>query len=128
MRPDGGDASGEVPIGSEICRNGIDDDGDRLVDCNDPDCGLASCNDGNECTTDTCVASLCRNEANTASCGPGCLCAAGIRTEIYCIDGIDNDRDGAIDCQDADCPCEWGVTCCSGTCRFSCSSPGDGGR
>ena len=31
--------------GTEICNNHIDDDGDRLVDCDDPDCfGLAACN------------------------------------------------------------------------------------
>ncbi len=30
--------------GTEICNNGIDDDGDGLVDCNDPDCfGVGSC-------------------------------------------------------------------------------------
>jgi hypothetical protein len=30
------------------------------------------------------------------------LCAGGAR-ESNCIDGIDNDADGAIDCEDADC-------------------------
>ena len=32
---------------TEICDNGIDDDGDKLVDCDDPDC---KCNPGNGCS------------------------------------------------------------------------------
>lgn len=30
----------ESPYGPEICNNGIDDDGDGLADCLDPDCGM----------------------------------------------------------------------------------------
>ena len=33
---------GECPVVPEICGNGIDDDGDTLVDCADPDCEVPS--------------------------------------------------------------------------------------
>ncbi|MEM7510140.1 MAG: hypothetical protein AAF388_04345, partial [Bacteroidota bacterium] len=37
-------------MADEICDNGIDDDGDGLVDCEDPDCsGAATCLTGNVC-------------------------------------------------------------------------------
>ncbi|MEM8901494.1 MAG: IgGFc-binding protein, partial [Bacteroidota bacterium] len=37
-------------LAEEICDNGIDDDGDGLIDCEDPDCGeTASCLTGNVC-------------------------------------------------------------------------------
>ncbi len=37
----------------EICNNGIDDDGDNLVDCADPDCsGEANCSDTFTCSSD----------------------------------------------------------------------------
>jgi len=58
----------------EACVGGADEDGDGLVDCDDPDCdGTPSCDGGG--TTDP---------------------------EI-CDDGLDNDGDGDIDCDDADC-------------------------
>ncbi|MFK7933741.1 MAG: hypothetical protein AB8G22_09535, partial [Saprospiraceae bacterium] len=49
----------------EICDNGIDDDGDGLVDCNDPDCGtnLAVNVAGN--------ASICRGSSTTISANVG---------------------------------------------------------
>lgn len=65
------------------CANGLDDEGDGLVDCADLDC-------------------------NQQSCGLGCTCQAGVRTESTCSDAIDNDGDTLIDCVDKDCT---GKTC-----------------
>lgn len=60
------------------CADNIDNDGDNLTDCDDPDCvGL--------------------------TCGMGCRCALNRKTEIACSDGSDNDGDGLIDCADPDC-------------------------
>lgn len=57
----------------EACAGGVDEDGDGLTDCDDPDC------------------------EGTLSCAGG-----GEDAEI-CDDGDDNDGDGDVDCDDADC-------------------------
>ncbi len=79
------------------CTDGIDNDGDGLVDCAD---------------TQNCRAAT--------SCGTGCVCGAGVPTESQCDDGADNDRDGRTDCADSDCnarTCATSRLCCaSGTC------------
>lgn len=95
------DASVDAPSGlpGEICGNHVDDDGDTLVDCADP-----------ECPADT-------------TCGVGCGCVAGVPTENACMDSLDNDRDGQRDCLDADCPgqCVGMTLCCpDGACRAAC--------
>jgi hypothetical protein len=36
-------------------------------------------------------------------CGAGCQCTNGVKAEIACSDGADNDADQAIDCADPDC-------------------------
>jgi hypothetical protein len=60
----------------EDCTNGIDDDGDTLIDCSDPECiGFAGHSSGSICET----------------------------VESICDDGFDNDRDGTIDGSDTDC-------------------------
>lgn len=65
------------PITTETdCANGVDDDGDGLVDCADSDC---------------------YNQ-------PICQSSGGLEnTDKLCSDFIDNDGDGAIDCDDMDC-------------------------
>ncbi len=65
------------------CADGLDNDGDGLIDCADPDCDSQPCANGG-----TCAMSTCR----------------GTRSEAgLCDDGIDNDMDGLIDCADPDC-------------------------
>lgn len=45
-------------FGLFACADGIDNDGDGLVDCADPNCGGRTCNDGEGCTIgDTCLPS-----------------------------------------------------------------------
>ena len=74
-------AGGAPPTPSEDCSNGLDDDGDNLVDCNDPDCQVDA--DGDGWTT-------CDGDCNDgdASVYPGA-------TEV--CDGVDNDCNGQID-------------------------------
>lgn len=99
--PSGGGADeqggGNITLAEEACDNGVDDDGDGLVDCAD---------------TQNCRAAT--------SCGTGCVCGAGVPTESQCDDGADNDRDGRTDCADSDCnarTCATSRLCCaSGTC------------
>ena len=67
---------------SEICNNGIDDDGDSLIDCADPGC------------------------AAQAGGPTGQLCQS---TESRCDDAFDNDADGQTDCDDTDCAASCGA-------------------
>jgi hypothetical protein len=114
-------------VASEMCDNGTDDDSDDLIDCLDPDCGAASCDDDNPCTMDTCESDGgCQNVQvpDENACGIGCICQAGTPRELACGDGNDNDNDGASDCHDTvDCGCQAGagLTCCpDGLCRAGC--------
>lgn len=66
------------------CTDGMDDDGDGMVDCADADCFEAA----------SCVAGG-REERTDAACG----------------DWIDNDGDGAVDCDDEECHLEFLHAC-----------------
>lgn len=57
----------------EECSDGIDNDGDGLIDCDDDECTFLD------------------------------VCTLSESTTIACQDGIDNDGDGLTDCMDADC-------------------------
>lgn len=94
------DGDADSTVEDEICNDGIDNDQDGDIDCDDSDClGDPSCgeicgdgldNDGDGDTD--CEDSECF--------GPAC-------PEV-CGDGLDNDGDGATDCDDDDC---YGSTC-----------------
>jgi hypothetical protein len=95
----------ETGLGStEICTNGVDDDGDGQKDCADPDCaGHAACRAS--------VEAFCDNGADDDDDGlvdcadPDCgghQACVGDR-EVDCANGVDDDGDGVADCQDADC-------------------------
>jgi len=78
---------------AEVCDNAVDDDGNGLVDCDDP---------------------TCEDDAGCLGAVPGCE-----PRQEYCEDEIDNNGDGHTDCADLccdafcwerDCPmCEYGV-------------------
>ncbi len=76
-----------LPLDEEVCDNDRDDDGDGLIDCDDPDC------EGS----------------------PECI-AVPERGVAACTDGRDNDRDGLIDCDDTeDCAVvDFIGECCNG--------------
>lgn len=116
------DDCGTPPATETNCTDGIDEDCDSDTDCNDADCltdpACPSCGDGN--------------------CDPGedqCNCFVDCgnppSTESSCDDGIDNDCDTYVDCDDSDCdgdpncpdclesgsPCSDDSECCSNKCR-----------
>lgn len=67
------------PAQPEICNDGIDNDGDGLIDCADPDC------------------------AHDPACVQVCVPTGVEGKGRTCSDGIDNDCDGLIDCADPKC-------------------------
>ena len=85
------------------CLDGLDEeDGDGLIDCDDPDCGSAwqcsivapevACTDG-----------LDNDNDGLADCEDADCNYLGHCRELNCDDGIDNDNDGDVDCVDVDC-------------------------
>jgi endo-1,4-beta-D-glucanase Y len=108
---------GAAPSQEQSCSDGLDDDCDLDVDCADSDCaGDAACQ-------------VCGD----ASCGAGedqCSCAADCgappSAETSCTDGISDDCDADVDCDDADCASD--PACQAPTCggnKAACSSPDD---
>ena len=61
------------PVGPEVCTGGEDDDGNGLVDCEDPACALLQ------------------------------VCTLPPESESNCSDGLDEDGDSLVDCDDLDC-------------------------
>lgn len=89
----------------ETCDDGLDNDDDGLIDCDDSDCAASlacyavpfeECGNGIDDDGDgdaDCADSEC---FETEPCGPE-------NTFETCSDAIDNDGDGAVDCDDRDC-------------------------
>jgi cysteine-rich repeat protein len=89
---------------TESCANGLDDDADGLVDCDDTSCATDAncvslpeiCNDSRDNDRDGLT-----DCADTADCATDVDCI--VLPEV-CNDSRDNDRDGLTDCADtADC-------------------------
>jgi hypothetical protein len=81
----------------EICDNGIDDDGDTLVDAADPECfGLS-------CPPEDCTNGVDDTGDGLVDCAdPACLADLACSPET-CDNGVDDDNDTFIDCADSDC-------------------------
>ncbi len=102
----------------ERCDDGMDQDGDGLIDCADPDCEEAACGSGLVCRAGSCD---CR----------------GGDVETHCSDGRDDDCDGVRDCDDPDCtgvaPCQAEAACDDGADDdgdqlTDCADPGCAGQ
>ena len=122
----------------EQCDNALDDDGDELADCADPDCSLApSCpapwlacpgTGGDLCRSAYCGGYPC-DELGRVCAGLGsaqpedegaedryCVCP-GLGYESECDNGQDDDCNGLTDCQETEAcgdepPCEYPETTC----------------
>jgi hypothetical protein len=94
----------------EQCNNGVDDDEDGNIDCEDPDCdGQVGGPFGEICEfgTELTCNDLFDNDADGPSdCNDidchGLANCGGVSPEI-CYNGIDDDLDGLEDCYDPDC-------------------------
>jgi hypothetical protein len=118
----------------EDCDDGVDNDGDGDIDCADADCASdPACQAGEDCgngvldTGEHCDgANLNGKTCQTQGFAGGTLaCTAACRFDTTgcnpvedCDNGVDDDRDGAIDCADADCAsdpaCQAGEDCGNG--------------
>ncbi len=86
----------------EICDNGVDDDADGLIDCEDTDCASA-------CTTgEVCDNGVDDDDDGLADCDDP-ECASACTTGEVCDNGVDDDGDGAVDCADSEC--SWDPAC-----------------
>jgi hypothetical protein len=117
----------EFSVGESICDDGIDNDGDGLIDCADPDCEAKLCDDGLYCNEgETCQGGVCTGGGPTA-CDDGVSCtddscneAAGacenMPNDAYCQDdGLycngDEYCDPETDCTSTGTPCLPGEIC-----------------
>lgn len=79
------------------CSNGVDDDGDLLIDCADSDC-----TDDSACP-ENCGDSIDNDADGAIDCADSECLGSPLCPETICGDGLDNDGDGKVDCADPDC-------------------------
>ncbi len=108
-----------VYAGTELlCDDGVDNDGDIDIDCDDTDCaGSAACMESANCYDGI------DNDGDTFTDCDDTDCASQCVEAGRCDDTMDNDQDTFVDCDDSDCdsdpacfvPVDW--------CRMFASSP-----
>ena len=125
-------SSGGLENTDAYCSDGIDNDKDGHTDCEDHDCQGAAvtvCKGSwkgplNGTGTAASAAAAAKGPAGLPTLKPGMtvedLVGRGIdrdgeRNDQVCSDGIDNDGDGMIDCQDFGCRFDPSVSVCRGT-------------
>jgi subtilisin-like proprotein convertase family protein len=113
-------------VAETLCGDGTDDDGDGLIDCEDPDCasdprceGLleSDCSNGTDDDGDGLID--CADDDCDAR-GP---CEA---SETTCTDNIDNDGDGSTDCNDPSCQNDEACEGIESVCDDTIDNDGDG--
>jgi deoxyribonuclease-1 len=134
----------QVEAGDAACADGVDNDQDGAIDCDDLDCGAlvacappartedsdALCRDGMDNDGDGFI------DCQDFDCSRGesvTVCPVEA-TDALCADGVDNDGDGFVDCQDHGCSRNDAVTVCGVTnredsparCQDGMDNDGDG--
>ena len=99
-----------LPPGIEFCMDGVDNNGNGLIDCKDPSC----------LTNANCQASISAFALNTEICDdgldndkntltdcrdPACIGTGSCESPVVevCNDSVDNNGDGMVDCEDPLC-------------------------
>ncbi|MFH1916964.1 MAG: hypothetical protein ABIJ21_06910 [Nanoarchaeota archaeon] len=83
----------------ENCTNGIDDDCDSLIDCNDEDCSTHP-----SCDIPFCRDMICEGDEDCETCEEDCgACEGCSPSPENCSNEVDDDCDGLIDVDDDDC-------------------------
>jgi len=82
------------------CSDGIDNDGDTLIDCKDPDCGNESSECGGDDDDDDDSGGSGDDDDSAGSGDDDDSTSAPVED---CSNGIDDDGDGSADCLDGDC-------------------------
>jgi hypothetical protein len=96
----GNDGATSMPENDDrTCSDGLDNDGDRFTDCDDFDCTRSSA---------VTVCGMRDGGMSRVDAGPG----TPENTDQACSDGVDNDNDRFVDCEDFDCTRTAGVTVC----------------
>jgi len=101
----------------EVCDDGVDNDGDGMNDCADPDCaGAVVCIE--DCTNGTDDDGDGETDCADSDCSADAAC------QEICDDGDDNDLDGDTDCADSDC--DGAANGCPEACDDGRDNDGDG--
>ena len=118
-------------IGADIlpeqCENGVDDDGDGLIDCNDPDCFThPACK---STKPENCTNGIDDDGDGFIDCqDPDCKTHPSCKSKPpeNCTNRKDDDGDGLIDCNDPDCFTHPGCTSNPENCTNGIDDDGDG--
>lgn len=90
------------------CTDGVDEDGDGAVDCDDSDCDAS-------CPEDACGDGVDDDTDGFTDCDDvDCVVSAICLEETDCNDGLDDDGDGFTDCDDPSCADD--ATCIATAC------------
>ena len=133
---------------SEDCTDGVDNDGDGYIDCEDAeclsdddcelvedctdsidndgdgdvDCDDSDCEDSDDCVIEPetdCTNAVDDDEDGDVDCDDTDCTGDAACFEADCADGADNDGDGTIDCDDSDCTND---PACAGGGQENCSN------
>ena len=113
------------------CGDGVDNNCNGLIDCDDPDCQPVGNAVGGACDThgNTC-SPLVSGHSTCSRCAPGGDPTKYQPIETSCGDGVDNDCDGLTDCQDPNCA-STGLSCSTTgmvcTAQLTCQCPSTSG-
>ncbi len=103
-----------IDVSDENCTDGVDNDGDGLADCADPDCAATPCDDGLFCTSgDTCLAGVCSGGPVSCDDGNDCTIDSCDEGSTSCVN--DSAAANGNACDDGEF-CTDGDSCSAGSC------------